>query len=145
VDGSSRPPEIIYVHSDIHRRHCYRCGHSRHVGLYCRASTHLPGTEALWSTLVLPPPPPCPPASPQRSPSPAPASEAPLPLAADLIAQVFDSPVVSATVVRPADLPAAPRRPVVPMPGTVAGGPAGGAGGGGGRGAGARVLLPSNG
>jgi hypothetical protein len=55
MDRSDRPPEIVFVHSDLHHCHCYRCSHACHVGLYCKASTHLPVTEALWSTLAPPP------------------------------------------------------------------------------------------
>jgi hypothetical protein len=65
----------VFVPSDLHRRHCYRCGHARHAGLYCKASAHLPDTEALWSTLVLPPlGPTAPPASPALPACPAPPS-----------------------------------------------------------------------
>jgi hypothetical protein len=50
------------VFSDQHRRRCFRCGHTGHVGQFCRAAIKASGaTEALWSKMVLPAGAPAPP------------------------------------------------------------------------------------
>lgn len=48
--------ERFSVHSETHRRYCFRCGSSGHLGPFCRASSY--STRAppgLWSTLRLRP------------------------------------------------------------------------------------------
>jgi len=53
VEGSRK--ELIMLHTDQSRRHCYRCGHTGHVGQYCKAGGRMASASAgLWSTLVLP-------------------------------------------------------------------------------------------
>ena len=53
VEGSRK--EIVMVHTDQSRRHCYKCGNTGHVGQYCKAGGRAPSAPAsMWSTLVLP-------------------------------------------------------------------------------------------
>jgi hypothetical protein len=76
-DDGGHLAERLFVFSDQHRRRCFRCGHTGHVGQFCRAAIKASGaSEALWSKMVLPagapapplavfavPPPPPPPAA----------------------------------------------------------------------------------
>jgi hypothetical protein len=56
VDASGSIATRLFVHTDDHRRRCARCGHTGHVGQYCRAGARAPGADAaLWSTLSIPP------------------------------------------------------------------------------------------
>ncbi len=55
VDPQGTLADVIMVHTDQGRRHCYRCGHTGHQARFCRAAHRHPGAPAsLWSTLVLP-------------------------------------------------------------------------------------------
>jgi len=70
VDPQGTLADVIMVHTDQGRRHCYRCGHTGHQARFCRAAHRHPGAPAsLWSTLVLPLPA-------AESPAPAPAAPA---------------------------------------------------------------------
>jgi len=56
VDAAGSIATRLFVHTDDHRRRCARCGHTGHVGQYCRAGARAPGADAaLWSTLSIPP------------------------------------------------------------------------------------------
>jgi hypothetical protein len=55
-DAGGHLAERLFVFTDQHRRRCFRCGHTGHVGQFCRSSLRAPGAPStLWSTLVLPP------------------------------------------------------------------------------------------
>jgi hypothetical protein len=54
-DAGGHLAERLFVFTDQHRRRCFRCGHTGHVGQFCRASLRAPGAPPTpWSTLVLP-------------------------------------------------------------------------------------------
>ena len=54
-DEGGHLAERLFVFSDQHRRRCFRCGHTGHVGQFCRSTIRASGaTEALWSKMVLP-------------------------------------------------------------------------------------------
>jgi hypothetical protein len=58
-DEGGHVAERLFVFTDQHRRRCFRCGHTGHVGQFCRAVTRSSGAPAsLWSTMVLPAGPP---------------------------------------------------------------------------------------
>jgi hypothetical protein len=76
--------EHLFVFTDQHRRRCFRCGHTGHVGQFCWSSLKVVGAPPnLWSTLVLPDSlsgqPPAVEASPPAAAPSAAASAAPLP------------------------------------------------------------------
>jgi len=53
VDGSV--PYRFSVYSDLHRRRCYRCGTTGHIGQFCRASARArEAPRTLWSVLRVP-------------------------------------------------------------------------------------------
>jgi len=62
VDANGAIATRLFVHTDDHRRRCARCGHTGHVGQFCKAGSRAPGADAaLWSALrvpsaLLPPP-----------------------------------------------------------------------------------------
>jgi hypothetical protein len=56
VDDGGAIATRLFVHTDDHRRRCARCGHTGHVGQYCKAGSRAPGADAaLWSALQIPP------------------------------------------------------------------------------------------
>jgi hypothetical protein len=99
-DEAGHLAERLFVFTDQHRRRCFRCGHTGHVGQFCRSSLRAVGAPpTLWSTLVLPASPSCQP--PARAPTGAPV--API------------QPAAAEAPPPPTPLP--PRVPVVPQPG----------------------------
>jgi len=55
VDDAGAVATRLFIHIDDHRRCCAHCGHSGHVGQYCRAGARAPGADAaLWSTMAIP-------------------------------------------------------------------------------------------
>ena len=56
VDDNGAIATRLYVHTDDHRRRCARCGHTGHVGQFCKAGSRAAGADAaLWSVLRIPP------------------------------------------------------------------------------------------
>jgi hypothetical protein len=56
VDDNGAIATRLYVHTDNHRRRCARCGHTGHVGQFCKAGSCAAGADvALWSVLRIPP------------------------------------------------------------------------------------------
>ncbi len=54
-DSAGKTAVRLFVYTDSHRRRCSRCGHTGHVGQYCRAGVRAPGaTSQLWSSFKLP-------------------------------------------------------------------------------------------
>jgi hypothetical protein len=55
VDANGAIATRLFVHTDDHRRRCARCGHTGHVGQFCRAGSRAAGADAaLWSFLTIP-------------------------------------------------------------------------------------------
>ena len=55
VDANGAIATRLFVHTDDHRRRCARCGHTGHVGQFCRAGSRAVGADAaLWSFLTIP-------------------------------------------------------------------------------------------
>jgi hypothetical protein len=79
-DEGGHLAERLFVFSDQHRRRCFRCGHTGHVGQFCRTAIKASGaTEALWSKMVSPAGAPAPPPVVFAVPSPPPPPAAVLP------------------------------------------------------------------
>jgi hypothetical protein len=56
VDGNGAIATRLFFHTDDHRRRCARCGHTGHVGQFCKAGSRAAGADAaLWSVLQIPP------------------------------------------------------------------------------------------
>jgi hypothetical protein len=56
VDANGAIATRLFVHTDDHRRRCARCGHTGHVGQFCKAGSRAAGADAaLWSVLRIPP------------------------------------------------------------------------------------------
>ena len=56
VDANGAIATRLFVHTDDHRRRCARCGHTGHVGQFCKAGSRAAGADAaLWSALRIPP------------------------------------------------------------------------------------------
>jgi hypothetical protein len=56
IDDGGAIATRLFVHTDDHRRRCARCGHTGHVGQFCKAGSRAPGADAaLWSALQIPP------------------------------------------------------------------------------------------
>ena len=105
-DRRGVPADLLFVHVDGARRHCFRCGLTGHVGLHCKAAGRHPGAPAsLWSTLVVPDKRPA-------FPAPAPAASAPAPAAPAPSAPAPSAPAPSA----PAPSAAAPSAPAPAAP-----------------------------
>jgi hypothetical protein len=114
VDHEGTLAEVIMVHTDQGRRHCYRCGHTGHQARFCRAAHRHPGAPAsLWSTLVLTlpaaPAVPAPPASPAPA---TPATLAPAPArAASAASPKREKPAALATPSLPSASASSPPAP----------------------------------